>query len=801
MAPGVNYRALLIGVRDYDSMTKLNSPLADVDAVASALFDEHYGLFDVESVASHYDLTGAEIKRETARFFAGAETTDVLLFYFSGHGLPAGIAEGYLCGKDADEKLPAESCVAFSEVRAMIGDSNALVKVVVLDCCYSGRFKAVTETLEPPSVGKSVHYFRSLSDAERVTPDALTLSTPSAYTAAFAKGLRGAATSRSGDPYIKLEDLAFHLTQQGLMPAPSYLAPEAATTTTPIARSTVWTPNSKPPVVQTLRSARPALPVRPKSAANGKPPSDSSLLPAGRTPAESQPKQNSLVRHRGLISGEMSATVEASIRVTLVRVALSSFEIQRSTEPKSVPGRSLPVGLTHYTGTASQLTPPEGFGPGSSPFSSVRKSTDQTVQCGKCFGRGRTANDCRDCDGIGNRIVTNSVPCVCRQQLGAAIPATWSVEKPEILRQATTLINSFEPNSTPIQLPPPLKPPCSYCPGDGVHQQKVSNPCERCQGNGSEKCKDCDGEKEVRKFEVTTLTAKRCPSRTATSSTEIDGITLSVSDAGGLEVNQKALRLRGRDALFKTIEQAELSGAVISEQQRELVDLPPERDIRRSCHVDGQTFEFIRYNAEVRDRIRGRTSHEVRHALRTDRATYAIEAQAERRREITMVCVVAAFFLILVGATAGWPSGRPPKASGTTVTVVEPPAIDPTNPTILSEETKREPPVVTPIAADTVTGYLSTAPNDCQQAVNALSPRFYATRGKTMSEVCDWWATRMYVDYPRVVPRTASISDATVEAYFVTSDRNGREITVHKILYYLGLAADGQWVIVGQGDP
>jgi hypothetical protein len=80
----------------------------------------------------------SEITEQIAR--AAKEATDTLVVYYAGHGL-YGDAENplYLAAKKTTEERKAFNGVPVSLVRKAIHSSSARKRILILDCCYSGR--------------------------------------------------------------------------------------------------------------------------------------------------------------------------------------------------------------------------------------------------------------------------------------------------------------------------------------------------------------------------------------------------------------------------------------------------------------------------------------------------------------------------------------------------------------------------------------------------------------------------------------------------------------------------------------
>jgi hypothetical protein len=64
---------------------------------------------------------------------------DLLLLYYSGHGLLASDGELYLALESTNPSQPAWSAVPMRTIRRSLQDSPARSRVLILDCCFSGR--------------------------------------------------------------------------------------------------------------------------------------------------------------------------------------------------------------------------------------------------------------------------------------------------------------------------------------------------------------------------------------------------------------------------------------------------------------------------------------------------------------------------------------------------------------------------------------------------------------------------------------------------------------------------------------
>jgi len=133
--------ALLIGTGHYDhpDLDTLRSPAVDCTGLAEVLRDKEIGGFEVQELVNA-DLT--TLKRAMEEFFGRqAVTDDVRLLYLSCHGIlnPRNGNLHFAVGT-TDPEWPSSTSIEASFVRELIEDCWARSIVVILDCCFSGRF-------------------------------------------------------------------------------------------------------------------------------------------------------------------------------------------------------------------------------------------------------------------------------------------------------------------------------------------------------------------------------------------------------------------------------------------------------------------------------------------------------------------------------------------------------------------------------------------------------------------------------------------------------------------------------------
>lgn len=118
------------------------------------------------------------VKRAMAETFSRAGAGDVVLFFFSGHGVPGGFVcqDGFLYYKD---------------IVAVMQQSKAKTKIVIADACYAGKMRSTAQhKANDGTRDGNIMFFLSSRTSER------SMETPFAnsfFTIYLERGLRGGA--------------------------------------------------------------------------------------------------------------------------------------------------------------------------------------------------------------------------------------------------------------------------------------------------------------------------------------------------------------------------------------------------------------------------------------------------------------------------------------------------------------------------------------------------------------------------------------------------------------------------------
>ena len=138
--------ALIIGNSEYDDtgLARLKSPGLDAHDLAGALGAPEIGAFD--DVITLINEAESNVRRAIARFFVNKKPDDLLLLYFSGHGVRDDQGQLYLAVKDTDRALLSATAMPAAFITHQMDASRSRRQVLILDCCNSGAFDRATKS-------------------------------------------------------------------------------------------------------------------------------------------------------------------------------------------------------------------------------------------------------------------------------------------------------------------------------------------------------------------------------------------------------------------------------------------------------------------------------------------------------------------------------------------------------------------------------------------------------------------------------------------------------------------------------
>ncbi|MBQ1049253.1 chaperonin GroEL [Micromonospora sp. C51] len=205
--------ALLIAAGEYEDpgLSQLRAPSQDVSRLAALLEAPEVGGFD--SVEVLQDTTDADVRAGIENILADRLRDDLVLVYFSCHGIVDRMHRLYFAATNTRRARPASTAVSRSFVNEQLESSPARAKVLILDCCFSGAFaegfKASTRNALDDQLG-SGYVVLTASDAYEYSweGDSIADSSPhaSVFTDVLIEGLGGAA-DLDGDHRIGIDEL------------------------------------------------------------------------------------------------------------------------------------------------------------------------------------------------------------------------------------------------------------------------------------------------------------------------------------------------------------------------------------------------------------------------------------------------------------------------------------------------------------------------------------------------------------------------------------------------------------------
>lgn len=223
--------ALIIGNSEYQdpNLTRLKAPEADVEGLSALLRDPQIGAFDdVITLANELSFT---IRRTIAHFFAEKAPEDLLVLYFSGHGVLDDRGELFLATKDTERKLISGTAIPAAYITGEMDRSRSKRQVLILDCCHSGAFARGSKGIVGASVGtasafQGTGYGRVVLTATDATQFAwegdqvIGSAENSLFTHYMIEGLRTGQADTDGDGRISIENLYDYVYEQVVKTTP-----------------------------------------------------------------------------------------------------------------------------------------------------------------------------------------------------------------------------------------------------------------------------------------------------------------------------------------------------------------------------------------------------------------------------------------------------------------------------------------------------------------------------------------------------------------------------------------------------
>lgn len=208
--------ALVIGNTEYTDpgLAQLTAPGRDAEDLAHILKDQEIGAFDDVNIL--LNQPSAVVSEAIDEFFSQKKPDDLLILFFSGHGVRDELGALYLAVKNTIRSRLRSTAIKSDFIRDAMDQSRSKRQVLILDCCNSGAFAHGTKAAIGTSIGIAsafdAGYGRVILTATDSTQFAwegdkvIGETSNSLFTHYLVKGLKGEA-DQDGDGRITVDEL------------------------------------------------------------------------------------------------------------------------------------------------------------------------------------------------------------------------------------------------------------------------------------------------------------------------------------------------------------------------------------------------------------------------------------------------------------------------------------------------------------------------------------------------------------------------------------------------------------------
>jgi WD40 repeat protein len=216
-----NRFALIVANSEYEDpeLRQLQAPAHDAESLARVLKDPSIGGFEVQTLVNE---PSGKVSQAIEEFFVVADRKrdDLLLLYFSGHGIKDDDGQLYFAARDTRlvrHKPLRATAVGAGFVSEMLRTARSRRQVLLLDCCYSGAFAKALMAKGDDNVGIRDHFQEGRGLVVLTASDSLQYSLEedtagseavrSVFTRHVVKALETGDADRDGDGSVSLDEL------------------------------------------------------------------------------------------------------------------------------------------------------------------------------------------------------------------------------------------------------------------------------------------------------------------------------------------------------------------------------------------------------------------------------------------------------------------------------------------------------------------------------------------------------------------------------------------------------------------
>jgi hypothetical protein len=205
--------ALIVACDDYEDpgLRKLRAPAEDAADFSRVLADASTGDFKVRTVMNQ---SAHRVTEEIEGFFADRERDDLLVLYFSCHGVKDDDGILYFATPNTKRNRLGSTAVSSDWVNNRMNRSRSNRIVVLLDCCYSGAFARGMKGDDVVAIqdrfsgrGRVVLTASNAMEYSFEGDDPSGAGLRSVFTRALLKGIESGDADRDGDGLISIDEL------------------------------------------------------------------------------------------------------------------------------------------------------------------------------------------------------------------------------------------------------------------------------------------------------------------------------------------------------------------------------------------------------------------------------------------------------------------------------------------------------------------------------------------------------------------------------------------------------------------
>jgi len=205
----------------------LPAAVRDIEAMQGVLQHPDFGAFDEIKRLPNPGLL--EMRSAIAELFGDRDTDDLVLLYFSGHGVTDEYGKFFLTNCDTQKKgrLNKATVVEAGFVHDLMENCDSERQVIILDCCHSGAFP---EGMRARDAGNTIDFQQQLGGRGRIV---LTSSAATEYsferdgedlaiyTRYLVEGIQTGAADLDGDGAVSVNELHDYVREKVRKAAPA----------------------------------------------------------------------------------------------------------------------------------------------------------------------------------------------------------------------------------------------------------------------------------------------------------------------------------------------------------------------------------------------------------------------------------------------------------------------------------------------------------------------------------------------------------------------------------------------------